>query len=88
MSLRQKILDMLEDEGPTYPYAIYRRLRDSGHKVRYATVRWKILFLKREGLVRSIPPGEARDLGLQVIPNRSGRSGVRPRFARRYYALV
>lgn len=88
MNLRQRILDLLEDEGPTYPYAIYRRLRDNGHKARYGTIRWKILFLAREGLIRPIPPGEAEFLGLQLTPDRSIRSGKKPPIDRQYYKIA
>ena len=86
--LRELILELLEAEGPLYGYNIFKRLRNSGHLVKYSSVRWQLLFLAREGFIRAIPRGEAEFLGLQVIPDRSGRSGVRPRFARRYYTLA
>ena len=87
-SIRDLFLELLEAEGPSYPYALYRKLRDSGHKARYGTVRWQVLFLAREGQIRPIPPGEARYLGLQVTPDRSGKSGKRPPMDRRYYELA
>ena len=86
--LRELILELLEDEGPTYPYAIYRKIRERGHKARYGTIRWQVLFLAREDRIRSIPPGEARNLGLQVTPDRSGKSGTRPPMDRRYYEIT
>ena len=87
-SLRDLITELLEDEGPSYPYALYRKLRDSGLKVRYGTVRWNILFLAREGIIRAIPRGEAEFLGLQVTPDRSGKSGKRPPMDRHYYEIA
>lgn len=87
-SIRDLILELLEAEGPSYPYALYRKLRDSGLKVRYGTVRWQVLFLAREGRIRSIPRGEARYLGLKLAPDRSGKSGRRPPMDRRYYELI
>ena len=87
MNLRQRILDLL-DEGPTYPYAIYRRLRDNGYKARYGTVRWQVLFLTREGLIRPLPRGEAEFLGLQLTPDRSRRSGKKPPMDRQYYKIA
>lgn len=71
-----------------HPYGIYRELRDSGLKVAYGTVKWQLLFMKTEGLVRTLPPWEAEELGLQLEPDRSGRSWSRPWIKRTYYTLT
>jgi len=87
-SLRESILHLLREEGPLYGYNIFKRLRNSGHLVKYSSVRWQLLFLNREGLIRTIPRGEAEFLGLQVTPDRSRRSGKRPPMDRRYYEIA
>ncbi|MBA7679188.1 hypothetical protein ES703_87471 [subsurface metagenome] len=87
-NIRNLIIQILEEGGPSYPYSVYRKLRDGGNKVRYGTVRWQVLFLAREGIIRAIPRGEAEYLGLQVTPDRSGKSGKRPPMNRRYYELI
>jgi len=86
--LRELILELLEVEGPLYGYNIFKKLRNSGHLVKYSSVRWQLLFLNREGLIRAIPRGEAEFLGLQVTPDRSRRSGKRPPMDRRYYEIA
>ena len=86
--LRGLILELLEAEGPLYGYNIFKRLRNSGHFVKYSSVRWQLLFLNREGFIRAIPRGEAEFLGLQVTPDRSRRSGKRPPMDRRYYEIA
>jgi len=86
--LREMILELLEVEGPSYGYNIFKKLRNSGHLVKYSSVRWQLLFLAREGIIRAIPRGEAEYLGLQVTPDRSRKSGKRPPMNRRYYELA
>jgi len=86
--VKEAVLQLLQDEGPLHVYAIYRRIKDSGLKVSYGTVRWQVLFLTREGLIRPLPPGEAESLGLKMEPDRSGRSWSRPWIPRRYYEVA
>jgi len=61
-SLRESILELLEVEGPLYGYNIFKKLRNSGHLVKYSSVRWQLLFLAREGFIRTIPRGKAEFL--------------------------
>ena len=86
-SLRQSILYLLE-EGPLHPYGLYKMLKARGTKAAYGTVKWQLLFMKNEGLVRTLPPQEAAYLGLETMPDRSGRSYVRPWINRVYYTLT
>ena len=87
-NIRDLILQILEEEGPDYVYSLFKQIRDMGLKVRYGTVRWQVLFLTREGLIRPLPRGEAEFRGLQVTPDRSGKSGKRPPMDRRYYEIA
>lgn len=86
--VKEVILQLLEDDGPLHVYAIFRKIRDKGYKDKYATIRWKVLFLTREGLIYPLSPGEVERLGLKTEPDRSGRSWVRPPIPRRYYEIA
>jgi len=67
---------------------VYRKIRDQYHReVKYSTVKWNIFHLKNEGLVRPLSGSEARSLGLQVEPDRSGRSKNKPKLQRKFYRL-
>lgn len=88
MTLRNSILYLLETEGPLHPYGIFKMLRGRGEKVAYGTVKWQLLYLRNEGIVRTLPVWEAEELGLQVEPDRSVRSYRRPWINRVYYTLM
>jgi len=87
-SLRASILYLLREEGPLHPYGLYKILKGRGLKIAYGSVKWQLLFMKTEGLVRVLPPWEAEELGLQLEPDRSGRSYTRPWINRVYYTLT
>lgn len=86
--VKEVILQLLEDEGPLHPYGLYKMLKGRGPKIAYGTVKWQLLFMKTEGLVRTLLPWEAERLGLKTEPDRSGRSYTRPWINRVYYTLT
>jgi len=88
LSLRGQILYLLETEGPLHGYGLWRMIKDGGMDLAYATVKWQLLFMRTEGLVRTLPPWEAEARGFQLEPDRSGRSFVRPWINRVYYTLT
>ena len=80
------ILKLLGEHGPLHPYGIYQKIRrDCQRKVAYSTIRWNLLFLCREGVIRRLTQRETRGRELQVQPDPSGRSQVRPPINRSYY---
>lgn len=87
--VRDIVLEVLEGNSPMHPYGIYQLIgREYRRKVAYASVRWAITYLRNEGMIRRLSEREIRGEGLQIEPNRSGRSGWRPPINRSYYAVV
>lgn len=86
--IRELVLDLLRDGEPIYPYGVRREIQERyNRKVAYSTCRRILLELLEEGQVRRLSRREVEDLGLQVTPSPSGRSGWRPPIPRSYYRI-
>ena len=86
--IRELVLDVLHEGEPMHPYGVCREIRERYHrKVAYSTCRRILRELLEEGRVRRLSDREVQDLGLQVTPSPSGRSGWRPPIPRSYYRI-
>ena len=86
--IRELVLDVLHEGEPMHPYGVHREIRERYHRtVAYSTCRRILGELLGEGRVRRLSGKEIQDLGLQVNPSPSGRSGWRPPLSRNYYRI-
>ena len=86
--IRDLVLDVLQEGEPMHPYGVRREIRERYHRtVAYSTCRRILGELLGEGRVRRLSGREVEDLGLQVTPSPSGRSGWRPPIPRSYYRI-
>jgi len=88
LKVRELVLEVLREGTPIHSYGVYQEIRDGYHgKVAYSTCRRILRELLREGKIRRLSGREAEDLGLQVTPSPSGRSGWSPPIPRSYYQI-
>ena len=86
--IRELILDVLWDGEPKHPHGVYMEIKEKyQRKLTYGSCRRVLRELLEEGKIRRLSGREVEDLGLQVTPSPSGRSGWRPPIPRSYYQI-